>query len=392
MKNMTEKELVGLVQTVFPPLPHDRVLGVLVDLPRNEKEDNPDWQKRRQIAKQWQRMLLNHLEDLNLKAIVLYAYPRVEKNNANLPDHITLIEGELPDTSSDLDRAGKKTTLHQMFSKTQLFLAPTEYSTTAPLKVAAQKYHFRAATMPGFNERMVPALRLNYEEINHRLQILKEKLDAAVSAVIHFIVEGHERYELVIDLRFRKATVSGGRFSTAGQVGNLPSGETYIVPYEGELHDTSRSEGILPVQFKDEVVLFRIAKNRARAVISQSKESQAQRKQLEEEPAYGNLAELGFGILRDFGIKPINEILLDEKLGLHIGFGRSDHFGGAVGEGHFSSAEAMIHIDRIYIPECQPKISIHMLALNYEHNQSEIIIKDDDYTIFRTLLNKNDKS
>ncbi|MEO1370128.1 MAG: hypothetical protein AAFX50_23340, partial [Acidobacteriota bacterium] len=48
--------------------------------------------------------------------------------------------------------------------------------------------------------------------------------------------------------------------------------------------------------------------------------------------------------------RPIGEILLDEKLGLHIAFGRSDHFGGTVGPGDFSSPDAVVHIDRVYLP------------------------------------------
>ena len=35
---------------------------------------------------------------------------------------------------------------------------------------------------------------------------------------------------------------------------NLPSGETYIVPYEGERGEASRTKGILPVQFDRDVL------------------------------------------------------------------------------------------------------------------------------------------
>ena len=55
--------------------------------------------------------------------------------------------------------------------------------------------------------------------------------------------------------------------------------------------------------------------------------------------------ELGLGVLAAFGVKPIGKVLLDEKLGLHIAFGRSEHFGGRVGPGNFSSPDAVIHID-----------------------------------------------
>ena len=63
-------------------------------------------------------------------------------------------------------------------------------------------------------------------------------------------------------------------------------------------------------------------------------------------------------MLGDFGLKPTGSILLDEKLGLHIAFGRSDHFGGSVGPGDFSGPEAVIHLDQVYIPETQPRVEV----------------------------------
>ncbi len=74
------------------------------------------------------------------------------------------------------------------------------------------------------------------------------------------------------------------------------------------------------------------------------------------EPAYSDLAELGLGVLADIGVEPIGSVLLDEKPGLHIAFGRSEHFGGHVGPDAFSSPEAVVHIDRVYVPETHPDI------------------------------------
>jgi hypothetical protein len=93
------------------------------------------------------------------------------------------------------------------------------------------------------------------------------------------------------------------------------------------------------------------------------------------------MAELGFGVLADFGIRPCNAMLLDEKLGFHIGFGRSDHFGGFVGENQFLYPDSMVHLDRIYIPACQPRIEVKQVQLHY-HGSEETIIKANNYTIF----------
>ena len=67
-----------------------------------------------------------------------------------------------------------------------------------------------------------------------------------------------DQHELILDLRYRSAHASGGLFPQNGVAGNLPSGETYIVPYEGErTGEPSLSGGELPVQIGDERVRSR---------------------------------------------------------------------------------------------------------------------------------------
>jgi hypothetical protein len=87
-------------------------------------------------------------------------------------------------------------------------------------------------------------------------------------------------------------------------------------------------------------------------------------------------------VLADFGIHPVGKILLDEKLGFHIAFGRSEHFGGAVGPDDFSSPSEVVHLDRIYIPATQPRITVKSLVLLYEDGRGEIILEEGKYLIF----------
>ena len=90
----------------------------------------------------------------------------------------------------------------------------------------------------------------------------------------------------------------------------MPFGETYIVPYEGEKEEPSASEVILPVQVGDSLLYYTIKRNRARSVAGEGEAVRQEADRLVQEPAYGNMAELGFGVLADFGITPIGEILL----------------------------------------------------------------------------------
>jgi hypothetical protein len=385
MEKLSSDELVKLIQAVFPAQPGDKQLGILVDVPRQKEDDVPNWQQRRTIAEGWYHELKDKAGAMNLDRVALIAYPDVGSNNAELPDTAFLITGELPELAAGLAEQGEAIPFDTVFKEFQLFLSPTQYSTTAPLKNAAKTYLFRAATMPGFSPKMIPALRIDYNEVFRRVSIIKDKVDPALWADVLFKLDKEKEFRMHFDLRHRKGHLSSGRFPDKGTAGNLPSGETYIVPYEGEKEEATETEGLLPVQLGDEIVCFTIKENRAISVEHVDGDGAAavdEKDHLEREPAYGNMAELGFGVLADFGLTPIEEILLDEKLGFHIAFGRSDHFGGAVSPKDFSSPKEVIHLDRIYIPATQPRISVVSIILGYENQRTEKIIENDKYLVF----------
>ncbi|MBN2198327.1 MAG: hypothetical protein JW747_00590 [Candidatus Aminicenantes bacterium] len=382
MKTLEKDDLARLIKSVFPALPGDKRLGVLVDVPRKKATDNPDWKKRRSLAGEWASLLGAAAGDIPLEGIGLIAYPDVGSNNADLPATAYEIDGAPPDGADGLASSGREVPFAEIFKRYQLFLAPTEFSTTAPLKIAAKEHGFRAATMPGFSEKMLPALKLDYDEVSRRVRLLQERLDRAETARISFLVDGEFNFRMTFDLRHRTSHVSSGRFPDKGTAGNLPSGETYIVPYEGERGEPSRTEGVLPVQIGLEIVLFLIQENQAVYVDGEGEADADEMNHIMREPAYGNMAELGFGVLGDMGLRPIGEMLLDEKLGLHVAFGRSDHFGGAVGPKNFSAPSEVIHLDRIYIPAVQPRISVESLSLEYKDAAPETVIEKDRYTIW----------
>jgi leucyl aminopeptidase (aminopeptidase T) len=382
MPILAADELVSLVRSVFPRLETDKALAILVDVPRDPASDTPPWRERRRLAHEWHALLDARKGEIPLAEVKLVVYADVGSNNADLPADGFLIRGAMPETAAELERAGEQTAFESVFASTQLFLAPTEYSTTAPLKVAARRFLFRAATMPGFAAAMVPALRIDYGEVARRVDALKARLDRADHAEASFLVDGREEYAVFFDLRLRSAHASSGRFPDPATAGNLPSGEAYIVPYEGEAGEASRTQGILPVEIDGEVVLFNIRGNRAVKARGRGRAARGERAHLAAEPAYGNMAELGFGVLGDFGLEPIGEILLDEKLGLHVAFGRSDHFGGIVGPKDFSSPAAVIHLDRIYIPGVMPRVAVREVVLGYADGSEETIMRNGAYVVF----------
>lgn len=380
MEILTKNELKKLVRSVFPPISSDKVLDILLDFPKEKGEDHDDWQQRRNIAQEWFKALQKMQKQLGLR-VRLVVYPNVGSNNADLPENGYVLKEPMPNSLEAIINQAECTILAKVFEETDIVIALTQFSATAPLKLAAKAYHFRAATMPGFSTEMIPALKIDYNLVNKRVEKLKRLLDSAHGANVRFIVDDEKPCDIYFDLRHRTAHASGGRFPSRGMAGNLPSGEAYIVPYEGEADSESLTEGVLPVQFDQDIVYYRIERNRARETSGNNKSAISENLYLKKEPAYGNMAELGFGVLYDFGLKAINEILLDEKLGFHIAFGRSDHFNGFVGPQQFSSPTKVVHVDRIYLPEIQPRIKTASVELEMVRDSLQLI-KHGRYTIF----------
>ena len=380
-RELTATELMTLIEKVFHVQSTDRSLAILIDLPDQQAPDTLDWKNRRQMASSWAKSLQKNTGAHPLE-IHLVVYRNVGRGNADLPESAWIVSPDRLPTSADEPLTGEPIRFERLFQSTSIWVAPTQFSATAPLKVAAKKYGFRAATMPGFSLAMVDALRLDYAQIHCRVLRLADLLDRAESAYVLFEVDRSQRRELVLDLRFRTAHASSGILQQPGMAGNLPSGEAYIVPYEGErAGNPSRTHGVLPVQLGQEVVSFEVENNRALHALGEGPQAFEQRSALQKEPAYGNLAELGLGVLSELGVKPCGEILLDEKLGLHIAFGRSDHFGGQVGPQQFSCPEAVVHIDRVYLPSLQPRVAVQAVDLEMEGGSRIPLMRTGQYVI-----------
>ncbi len=375
---LSREELLRLIDLVFRPGPGDRSLAFLSDLPDERLPDNAAWRARREMVAEWHRHLSAPGSASGFGEARLIFYRNARRNNADLPSEAFVHScGALPQVAREIE--GRCAPMAEVFAKNRILIAATELSATAPLKLAAKEFGFRAATMPGFTPAMVPALRLDYEEIHRRCVDLKAKLDAASGALIRLEAEGRPDL-LRIDLRHRAATASGGLIRQPGTAANLPSGETFIVPYEGEIPgDPSRTAGVLPLELEGELMTLEIEGNRVRRVSGPGPRAAAEGAEMKAEPAYSNVAELGLGILSGYGIRPVGELLLDEKLGLHIAFGRSDHFGGQVGAKDFSSPEKVVHIDRVYLPELQPSVRVPAVDLEMPDGSHLPLMRDGAY-------------
>jgi leucyl aminopeptidase (aminopeptidase T) len=160
---------------------------------------------------------------------------------------------------------------------------------------------------------------------------------------------------------------------------NLPSGETFIVPYEGEKEgDPSRTAGDLPVGEEGETVVFRVEENKVVDVIGEGAAASRYRAAFKEDPARANIAEVAFGC-NDRAIVTGN-VLEDEKAGFHWAYGRSDHLGGVVGVDAFKSPGTVVHQDIVYA-RGNP-IQVIRADLVSAAGERTTIIRDGEYVLW----------
>lgn len=326
-------DLFKLLADVFEPEAGE-VVVVACDEPAQAAADTPAWQERRAMAEEWRRAFEALGRGRNFTTLPLLTYRATGANNADLPP-----TGRLGEREVALDEVLMSATL-------AVFL--TQFSATAPLDAyTRRKADFRAASLPGVARHMEQtALAADYREVGRRCKVLLELLQGATAVEVEFST-GHS---CLFDLRHRQPEADDGylpRHKLGDRVINLPSGEVFCVPYEGELPgDPSRTAGTLPVAAGREVYVLRVEKNRITKVQGSGQEAARLRRLFDADPARTNVAEVAFGCNQWARISGI--VLEDEKAGFHWAYGRSEHLGGTVDPSKFVSRDTVLHQDVVY--------------------------------------------
>jgi leucyl aminopeptidase (aminopeptidase T) len=269
-----------------------------------------------------------------------------------------------------------------VFQTANLVVAMTEFSATAPLVHYSQQLPaFRAASMPMVDQDMMKtALAADYHQVAQKCGLLLEALEGAEGA--HLVFSTGD--ELYIDLRHRRAEIDDGLLPAekkGSRVINLPSGEVYIAPYEGEIPGKpSQTHGTLPIIFDGEPLTLKVENNRFAGITGNKTQAVAELEQwLDTDDARRNLAELGLGC-NDLAVVTGN-VLEDEKvLGVHLAAGRSDHIGGTVGAKDFSNPLHVVHHDLVY--PFHSELFVEQLSLIKKNGTSQDLIRDGVYTVF----------
>ena len=354
---------------VFNPQKGETVL-LMSDIPHNGIKSNNDWVQRLKMVEEWQECFKKLGKRIGFKVYSLLFYPATGVPSASLPKY------------GEMER--EKVLIENILKNTNICLALTEYSATAPLMTFAKKFNsLRIAIMPGVSKAMEKtALAADYKEIARKCSVLKPKLTRAVGASVGFST-GDEFY---FDLRNRVAGEDNGmchknkRDSEWPGI-NLPSGEVFIVPYEGEdKEDTqSKTQGFLPVKYGKELVLYKVQENKIIKVIGKGPEAKKKKKYFAEDKGRRNIAELGLGLNDKAIIRGI--VLEDEKVGFHWAYGLSEHLGGKTGLSDFENSGNAVHQDIVYAKGSP--IEVKRLVFEYPNGSHEFIVQNGDYVIFK---------
>lgn len=352
-------------------------MGFLVDVPSLASEDTPQWQARRRLVMRWARTLAR----VSFHACMVYAFESVGRAGTDFIHslHFVALSDEVPDTADELSHyRGAIAEAEEVYTRAEFWIALTQHSVSAPLKNAAIRSGFRAVTLSGLVESMFPALSVDLLSIESRVTKLASALTMAGLARLEFDVRG-ERYELVFDLRYRMGFAHTGRYAENTQVGSLPAGEAYIVPYEGEkIGIISMTEGILPIEKDGEIALCEISENRVVCIDGDNAFAESLRKSMMMDRMRTNVAELGLGILSEWGIEPTGLMQLDEKLGVHVAFGRSENIGGVTSPSDFKSPATVSHTDFVFHRSLMPDIHIVRGALHGD-GRVKVFMSNDKY-------------
>jgi leucyl aminopeptidase (aminopeptidase T) len=326
-------DIKKLLIDVFDPQPGETVTFA-VDLPHEDIPDHDGWSARRAMAERWREVMVEIAGERGFEVQPMLAFAATGANNADLP-----AKGRLGENEVDL---------LETLKASSLVIAMTEFSATAPLaNLAETEEDFRAASMPGVEERMEnTALAADYSKVAARCKAIFDVMEGANLCDVLFST-GHR---CSFDLRHRQPEMDDGhlpRGKEGDRIINLPSGETFIVPYEGEFEAVpSWTAGTIPVIEDEELVLFHVVANTIVVVEGDGPVADRYAAFFDADPARANVAEVAFGV-NDMA-EVTGEVLEDEKAGFHWAFGRSDHLGGVVGVEDFESPENVVHQDIVY--------------------------------------------
>jgi aminopeptidase len=221
----------------------------------------------------------------------------------------------------------------EMMKLVNVVMCPTSKSLThTDARREACKAGARVGTLPGITEdMMIRTMSANYHRIAKLTYRVSEILDRG--AVAYLTTELGT--DMTIPIAGIKAISSTGLITKPGTFGNLPSGESYLMPEEGKANGVFLVDGSIAGIGKIKDKPIRIAVEKGLVVeISGGEEADILNKMVDEVGDKArNLAELGIGT--NYMATITGDILEDEKVAgtVHLALGNNVSMGGTVNVG-----------------------------------------------------------
>jgi hypothetical protein len=299
------------------------------------------------------------LEELNFTGGDIYAYRETGGSNLDLDDDAYDPEG----THLSLEK--------DIYPNYGIILTVSTFSATAPLTEKCKKHGFRGATLHGLNQIIVDTgLSVDYRQVSADAEKLRLGLTRAERFELDFEVEGQST-TLTLHCNGQEAQKSHG-LCPPGQpdVANLPAGEVYFVPENGE--------GQFPFKYDEETLGLLTVENgfikKSRLLYGDYEKIKEHNEKLQSDPMTGALGELGFGTqVLPFSGRDIQ----DEKIfgTVHVATGRDDHLGGKLTPDLFKEKLNASHDDVLYAPHKTPEIRLTQVRMVRE-GKTEVLIQN----------------
>lgn len=345
-------ELKKLIIDVFNPKKGENFIII------NDHAPGDDFIERSEFAQEWYHVLEQLSRRFHFTVEPIITFEPTGENGRPLPEKANQ-HGKDINLQEKLDSLSEK----------DIVLALTKFSATGPLGLRIKKQRFRAASMPSVRKDM-SAFLVDHAEMAKKCEILKNHLDWAELAVVEFST-GHK---CKFDLRGRIAKSDDGVCHEPGTLINLPSGESFICPYEGkEELGESLTEGEIAADLKGEIVVYSVKKGKITDVRGKEKAEELKRF-FEEDSARRFIAEFAFGC--NDKAELIGNILQDEKIGFHWAYGYNKYLGGSIDVSDFKSKETVVHQDNVYAPGM--RVTVKKATLHTEDGE-ETIMQDSAY-------------
>jgi leucyl aminopeptidase (aminopeptidase T) len=210
-------------------------------------------------------------------------------------------------------------------SACDVFIAPTSRSLShTPARKRASESGARGATLPGVTEDMLArVMAVDFELMARRSQTVAALLENAADARVSCPLGTNFR----LDLTGRSGIADDGDLTASGAFGNLPAGEAFIAPLNGE--GTIVASSLAPLGLTDEPAALTVRDGRIVAAEGGLGPEYLRLLQVHGELG-SNLAELGVGT--NDRAQLTGNVLEDEKIlgTVHVAFGASAGIGGTV--------------------------------------------------------------